>query len=134
MDCITERPLGIAVDAAHSRKNNKTEYQAVDIFSGKQLFYYNIGNKTVNIGEFLAIVDAVKYIIENDYKPKIIWSDSKVALSWFKEKGTSSCKKDITLLKASVFLQAFSDQIDKIEVRYWDNSLRGENPADFGNK
>lgn len=66
---------GIAVDAAHSQKNGKTEIQGIDLKTGKYLFYESLGNQTVNIGEFLAIVEAVKHIIASNYKPKLIWSD-----------------------------------------------------------
>ncbi len=73
---------GIAVDAAHSMKNRKTEFQGVDLKTGKTLFYTDLGNQTINIGEFLAIVEAVKYIIDNDFQPKVIFSDSTTAISW----------------------------------------------------
>ena len=67
---------GIAVDAAHSVKNRKTEFRGIDLKTGKTLFYSDLGNQTINIGEFLAIVEAVKYIIEHDYQPKIIFSET----------------------------------------------------------
>ena len=57
---------GIATDAAHSTKNKITEFQGIDLRTGKRIFYQNLGNKTVNIGEFLGVVEAAKYIIEND--------------------------------------------------------------------
>ena len=41
---------GIAVDAAHSMKNRKTEYQGIDLETGKYLFYCDMGNQTINIG------------------------------------------------------------------------------------
>ena len=62
---------GIATDAAHSTKNLLTEYQGINLATGEQIFYRNLGNQTVNIGEFLAVVEAVKYIIENDFQPRI---------------------------------------------------------------
>ena len=61
---------GIATDAAHSTKNKITEFQGIDLRTGKRIFYQNLGNKTVNIGEFLGVVEAAKYIIENDYSPR----------------------------------------------------------------
>ena len=67
---------GIATDAAHSTKNKITEFQGIDLRTGKRIFYQNLGNKTVNIGEFLGVVEAAKYIIENDYSPRIIYTDS----------------------------------------------------------
>ena len=59
-----KRPIvGIATDGAHSTKERLARYRAVDLSSGLELFNHSIGNKTNNIGEFLAIVEAVKYIL-----------------------------------------------------------------------
>lgn len=77
---------GIATDAAHSTKNKITEFQGIDLRTGKRIFYQNLGNKTVNIGEFLGVVEAAKYIIENDYSPRIIYTDSITAIAWFQNK------------------------------------------------
>lgn len=125
---------GIVVDAAHSVKNGVTEYQGFDLRTGKRLFYAGIGNKTVNIGEFLAVVEAAKFIIENDFSPRIIYSDSLTAITWFHDKRTASRKKCRDLNKAEIFLKALSWDIETIQVRHWDNAEWGENPADFGNK
>lgn len=125
---------GIATDAAHSVKNKITEYQGIDLKTGNRIFYRNLGNKTVNIGEFLGVVEAVKYIIENDYSPRIIYTDSQTAIAWFNNKKTASKKKCKDLLKAEVFLKALSYDVDSIEVRHWNNRDWGETPADFGNK
>ena len=58
---MTEVPIrGITCDAAHSMKKGITEYQAHDLKSGDRIFYKYLGNQTVNIGEFLAIVDSIK--------------------------------------------------------------------------
>lgn len=132
---IQYRPTeGIATDAAHSVKNKLTEYQGIDLATGKRLFYQNLGNKTVNIGEFLGVVEAVKYIIENDFQPRIIYTDSMTAIAWFNNKRTASKKKCKDLHKAEIFLKAFTWDIDTIEVKHWDNQAWGETPADFGNK
>ena len=40
--------------------------------TGTEIFSENIGNQTVNVGEFLGVVAAVKYIIEHDYSPEIV--------------------------------------------------------------
>lgn len=125
---------GIAVDAAHSVKNRKTEFRGIDLKTGKTLFYSDLGNQTINIGEFLAIVEAVKYIIEHDYQPKIIFSDSNTAISWFKNKRTASGKRNAKLMKAEIYLRAIAYWIDEIQVVKWDNKACGEIPADFGNK
>lgn len=125
---------GIATDAAHSIKRGITEYQGVDLVTGEQIFYRNLGNQTVNIGEFQAVIEAAKFIIETDYEPRIIYTDSTTALTWFQNKFTASTKNNRELRKAEIFLRALSAEIDTIEVRHWDNKRWGEIPADFGNK
>lgn len=125
---------GIVTDAAHSIKNKVTEYQGIDLKTGKRLFYRNLGNKTVNIGEFLGVIEAVKYIIENDFQPRVIYTDSLTAITWFNSKKTASKKKCRELQKAEIFLKALSWDVETIEVRYWDNQNWYENPADFGRK
>ena len=125
---------GIAVDAAHSMKNRKTEFQGVDLATGEILFYKYLGNKTINIGEFLAVVEACKYIIEHDFKPRRIFTDSTTALAWFNAKRAQSKKRDKQLDIALIYLRAAHEYIDDIEVLHWDNKLYGETPADFGNK
>ena len=89
-----KRPIaGIATDAAHSTKNKVTEYQGIDLATGERIFYENLRYPTVNIGEFLGVIAAVKYIIENDFEPRVIYTDSITAISWFHSKRTASSKK-----------------------------------------
>jgi ribonuclease HI len=129
------RPVnGIAVDAAHSQLKEKTEYQGIDISTGEQLFYADLGFKTVNIGEFLAIVEAIKYILRTDFQPRVIYSDSLTAISWIKNRSTASRFKDKALPKACIFLKAYATEIETITILHWNNQEWGETPADFGNK
>jgi ribonuclease HI len=125
---------GIATDAAHSTKRLVTEYQGIDIETGERLFYRNLGNQTVNIGEFLAVVEAVKYIIENDFQPRTIYSDSITAITWFRNKKTASKKRNKELQKAEIFLKLFAVDLETVEIRHWDNKGWGETPADFDRK
>lgn len=125
---------GIAVDAAHSQKNKTTEIQGIDLKTGNVVFYKNLGNQTVNIGEFLAIVEGIKYIIENDYEPMLIYSDSMTAISRVRAKSTASKKRNKHLQKAEIYLKVAAYWVDEIEIVKWDTNLYGENPADFGNK
>lgn len=126
--------VGIMVDAAHSVKHQKTEFQGKLLETGERIFYQDLGFQTVNIGEFLAIVTALKWAIETDYSPKVIYSDSQTALSWIKAKRTASNKPNKEIKKAEIFLQVFDDEISKFEFHHWNNSVLGENIADFGNK
>lgn len=125
---------GIATDAAHSTKNEITEFKGIDLTTGEQIFYKDLGFQTVNIGEFLGVVEAVKYIIETGYEPKTIYTDSQTAISWFNNRRTASNKRCQELQKAEIFLKALSADVDQIQVLHWDNKNWGETPADFGNK
>ena len=130
-----DRPTeGIATDCAHSSKNGLTEYRAIDLKTGKELFYRSLGNKTVNAGEFLGVVAAVKYILENKYQPAIVYTDSLTAIVWFQDKKTASKKSVTDLLRAECFLKAMSAQVDRVQVHHWQNDVWGEIPADFGRK
>lgn len=125
---------GIATDGAHSVKNKQTRFRAVDIATGEELFREHLGNQTINIGEFLGVVEAVKYIIANDYTPEIIYTDSMTAIAWFKSKKAASKKNYPPVKRAEIFLKAFSARIETIKVCHWDNDRWEETPADFGEK
>lgn len=125
---------GIATDAAHSTKNGVTEFQGVNLATGEHIFHRELGNQTVNIGEFLAVVEAVKYILEKDFSPRVIYTDSMTAISWFNNKRTASSKRNRELQKAEIFLKIFAADIEDIEVKHWDNRAWGETPADFNRK
>ncbi len=131
---MIDRTQGIAVDAAHSTKNRMTEYRGVDLKTGKVIFHEKLGNQTVNIGEFLAIVEGVKHIYETGYIPKVIFSDSMVAITWFINRKTASGKRNMELMKAESFIRIMDEKIKDIKVIHWDNKNWGEIAADFGRK
>jgi len=92
---------------------------------------------TNNIGEYFALIDAIKWCktnLPNDYV--IIWTDSLTALSWYKKKKTKSNIKDDKLkdviLKTEKYLKNVN--LDNIKILKWDTKSRGEIPADFGRK
>lgn len=126
---------GIATDGAHSSRERLTRFRAVDLSSGKELFAETAGNWTNNIGEFLGIVAAVKYLMEHpEFVPRVIYSDSLTAITWFRQRKTASSRRCPALLKAEVFLKVMAVKIEDIRVVHWDNRLWGEIPADFRNK
>ena len=125
---------GIAVDAAHSMKNGVTEYQAIDLKTGERLFYKNLGNQTTNIGEFLGLMETIKYVIENDFQPRIVYTDSMTAITWFRNKKTASKKRHSDLQRSEIFLKVMDIDVSTIDVIHWETNNWGENPADFGNK
>ena len=126
--------VGIATDGAHSTKERLTRYRAVNLSSGMELFNHSIGNWTNNIGEFLGIVEAVKYILTHPEAPRIIYSDSITAITWYRNKQCASSRRCDKLLMAEVFLKVMDAKISDIQVIHWDNRKWGEIPADFGNK
>ena len=129
----------ISVDAASSGNPGKMEYRGVDTKTKKQLFIQGpFEEGTNNIGEFLAIVHGLALLKKNDSK-KIIYTDSKTAISWVKKKTcntklvkNSKNEKLFDLIeRAVVWLKSnsFSTPIVKWETKAW-----GEIPADFGRK
>lgn len=137
----SEQPIltSIAVDAACSGNPGKMEYQGVDVKTGFQIFHIGpLEQGTNNIGEFLAIVHAVaSFYKTNPTLP--IYSDSKTAISWVKN------KKAKTKLEPNEKNTAIFDLIQRAErwlhnnsftnpILKWDTEKWGEIPADFGRK
>ena len=129
----------IAVDAAVSGNPGKMEYQGVDTKTKKRLFHQGpFEQGTNNIGEFLAIVHALAFLKKQNSN-RIIYTDSKTAISWVKKK-TANTKLERTnknkplfdlVDRAVAWLKAnnYSTTIVKWETKAW-----GEIPADFGRK
>jgi len=129
----------ICVDAASSGNPGIMEYQGVEMLTKKVLFKKGpYKNATNNIGEFLALVHGIAYL-EKTKKSKIIYSDSKTAISWVKKK---KCKT--TLKKNSENKEVFelisraikwlNENKYNVNILKWDTKLWGEIPADFGRK
>jgi len=129
----------IAVDAASSGNPGKMEYRGVDTQTKKQLFHQGpFLQGTNNIGEFLALVHGLAYLkkIKSD---RIIYSDSKIAIGWVKQK---VCK---TKLKRTAKNKEVFDLVDRATlwlkkntytttIVKWETKAWGEIPADFGRK
>lgn len=138
---LAEQPVldSIAVDAACSGNPGLMEYQGVDVKTGFQIFRIGpLEQGTNNVGEFLAIVHAVaSFYKTNPALP--IYSDSKTAISWVKN------KKAKTKLEPNEKNTAIFDLIQRAErwlhnnsftnpILKWDTEKWGEIPADFGRK
>lgn len=141
----TDRPIlpALSVDAACSGNPGKMEYRGVlllpDSDECTEVFHSPIYNEgTNNIGEFLAIVDALMMLKQqNSYLP--IYSDSKTAQSWVRRKLCCS-KLKRTERNADLF-----KRVDEAEqwlhannfftsILKWRTEIWGEIPADFGRK
>ncbi len=142
---------GIAVDASccapHDvKKTNgyfygRTEWRGVDLSTMQEVFSrgpYEQG--TINIGEFLAIVDAMRYLKDIGEEDKVIWSDSMIAIGWVQKRRVK------TKLPRTPETEALLNELhtglvwvtrfgNPFRVMFWNKRLVGaENPADYGRK
>jgi ribonuclease HI len=130
----------ICVDAACSGSPGKMEYRGVFLDSGKEFF--RIGpfpDGTNNVGEFLAIVHALTWLMKNE-KQLPVYSDSENAISWVY---TGKCRTNLkhtgrnapifVLIRSAENWLAENELLDDAVLK-WDTGEWGENPADFGRK
>lgn len=128
----------LAVDAACSGNPGQMEYQGVYVGNRQQIFHFGPVFGTNNIGEFLAIVHGLAFIRQNNWDIDI-YSDSKTAMSWVRQK---KCK---TMLPRDARTEALFQLIERAErwlhehtystqILKWDTVHWGEIPADFGRK
>jgi ribonuclease HI len=136
------RPIleSISVDAACSGNPGKMEYRGVLTHNKKQIFIKGpYARGTNNIGEFLALVHGIALLKSKNKENIPIYSDSKIAMSWVKQKRCKTnmhfdaSNKDLLELikRAEKWLKenTFKNPILKWETKAW-----GEIPADFGRK
>ena len=129
-----------AVDAACAGNPGRMEYQCVLVGDKSLIFHlgpFPLG--TNNIGEFLAIVHAAALLKKNDDVDRIIYTDSRTAISWIKRKkvktnlirNTKTAQLYQLIERAEEWLKnnKFLNQIVK-----WNTDEWGEIPADFGRK
>lgn len=138
--------LSIAVDAACSSNPGILERQWVETIWWKKLFsstQYPLG--TTNIGEWIAIIQGMRFLFDHERKEHTIYSDSRIAL-WWVQKGTirttlprnSQTEKLWALIDESlerltgVWLDLLKSK--KITLIKWPTKEWWEIPADFGRK
>ena len=130
----------ISVDAACSGNPGDLEYRGVLTHNKKEIFKKGpFKQGTNNIGEFLALVHGIALLKSKKQETIPIYSDSKIAMSWIRQKKcktnihfNDSNKELLELIKrAENWLQnnSFKNPILKWETKAW-----GEIPADFGRK
>lgn len=129
------------------------EYRAVDLKTWNEVFrspIYSMG--TNNIGEFLAIYEAIRYIeqLEKSHKShapsssspnkyECIFSDSETAIARMKSKKIKTTLKYTQETKE--LLTKLQDAVTRIKthdftipIRKRETEIRGEIPADFDRK
>lgn len=128
-----------AVDAACSGNPGLMEYRCVDTAMAEEVFHRGpFQQGTNNVGEFLAIVEALMLCAERGIRHPI-YSDSVNAMAWVKAK-----KARTNLLQTEQNAELF-ERIARAEqwlqthsypnpLLKWQTDSWGENPADFGRK
>lgn len=129
----------ISVDGAWNTATGDMEYQGVETDWKKVLFrQWPFADGTNNIAEFLAIVHALAYCKEKKLLLPI-YSDSRNALSWVKEKKCKT-KLEKTGRNDEIFelIERAENWLEKNtypnKLLKWETKVWGENPADFGRK
>lgn len=128
-----------SVDAACSGNPGVLEYRCVDTATGEQIFKQGpFQHGTNNVGEFLAIVDALALLEEQDSNLPI-YSDSATAIGWVKRKNCNTRlvegERNSTLFGLVRRAEAWLKRNDYVnEILKWDTDAWGEIPADFGRK
>ena len=130
----------ISVDAACSGNPGIMEYRGVWTTDSVEIF--SVGpfqNSTNNIGEFLALIHGLLYLQKLNKPETTIYSDSRTAISWLRNKKVKTILKknnenrdSFKLLQRGIkwiFENSYSNPILKWETKKW-----GEIPADFGRK
>ena len=135
-----EKPVlpSIAVDAACSGSPGPLEFQGVETESRKPIFKHGpFADGTNNVGEFLAIVEAMKWLDENQHAWPV-YSDSANAIAWVQARKCNTHLARLPSNRKLFELIAESEKwlrfLTRRRVFKWDTRAWGEIPADFGRK
>ncbi len=128
-----------AVDAAFNGATLVVEYRGVDTESQAEIFRQGpFQHGTNNVGEFLAIVHALR-LLKRTGSTLPIYSDSKNAILWVQNKQcrTNLRKDDQNAELFRLISRAehwLAENEYENEILKWETEAWGENPADFGRK
>lgn len=129
----------IAVDGAWNNNTGLVEYQGLYFKTSEVLFHIGpLEDGTINMVEFLAIVHALALCKQWHWKIPI-YSDSKIALGWIKDKKAKTnhppSEKNKKLFEMLVRAEKWlADNTYENSLLKWETKAWGENPADFGRK
>ena len=138
----SEKPIGdfIHLDVSVNNTSGMAEFRVMQ--NGEYLINANsLGFCTPNIAEFLAIVEAHKYA-SHFQLDKTIYCDNIAAVKAFKQEipisvpptlQAANPKVSDLVDKAMEYLQGLPEGYDS-KVEYWDKSMWGEIPSDYGRK
>jgi ribonuclease HI len=136
----------LCADAACSGSPGRLEYRVVETETGQQLLRAGpFAEGTNNVGEFLAIVEALRWLSGHGLHWPV-YSDSENAITWV-HKGKCNTKLQRTAANRRLFemiaraeddirtlLRQGARQQPRPTILKWETQAWGENPADFGRK
>ncbi|AOZ92601.1 ribonuclease H [Paenibacillus crassostreae] len=129
----------ISVDVGTRGNPGPIEYRGVNTQTGEVIFEKGpISKGTNNLGEFLAIVHSLAYL-KREGSNKIVYSDSRTALKWVREKQVATTlerdesTKEVWDLVDRALQWLRSNHYDN-PVRKWETQEWGEIKADYGRK
>lgn len=127
----------VCVDMSCSKNPGPIEYRCVDYHTREVIFEKKYDWGTNNIGELMAIIEALYHYKDNPVD--IIFSDSLTAIWWLKN---GNC--NTTLMPNDKSKAMFDDLTDMMvwykenkfhtEIKKWDTKRYGEIFADYGKK
>lgn len=129
--------LSISTDAACSGNPGVLEYRIVWSDTGEEIYHspkFKLG--TNNIGEFLALVWAIRYVRQHRLDCDI-YTDSNTAIAWVRNK---KIKSSFDLDKCPELREEVNEALKYlVDVHYerifkWNTKMQGEIKADFGRK
>jgi len=137
-------PMYLTVDAAFNGKESEwrgvlcgKDIEDVEVF--RSPIYLGGSN---NIGEFLALIEGICYLIKNNLLHIPIYSDSKTAMAWHKNKAhkctiLDNPDNDTEMIRkfeqSFLFLQGSAKKY-QYKIEKWHTKDWGEIAADFGRK
>lgn len=130
----------IAVDAACAGNPGIMEYRGVLTHDKREIFRKGpFINGTNNVGEFLALVHGIALLKSKNQEKLPIYSDSKIAISWIRQK---KCKTKLHFDNSNKELKELIERAEnwlqrntfKNPILKWETKAWGEIPADFGRK
>ena len=130
----------ISVDAACSGNPGVMEYRGVHTLSKEEIFLMGPFNEgTNNVGEFLALVHGLALLKKSNNSSTIIYTDSKTAMDWVRNKKVKTTLKATTknekiFLLMQRALTWLNNNTYQTKIVKWDTNNWGEIPADFGRK
>jgi ribonuclease HI len=129
--------VGLAVDAACSGNPGPLEFRVVSLETREVLVEKAFPAGTNNLGEFLAIVEAAKLILDGRAQEPI-YTDSLVAVSWIARRKVRTnlhrTAETEPLFRAIQEAEEWISRNPLPKIRKWDTSELGEIPADYGRK